>query len=72
MECAPADTDYCVSRGGLQLDLSTPADEDNVLSWRHGDRSMEAQDSQLWSPTRLLQKSFWSTLFRSAPLLPTH
>jgi hypothetical protein len=59
----------------LRLEVTTSADEDSLLSWRHGDRHSEvAEDPQQpWSPTRLLQKSFWSTFFRGGPpMLPAH
>jgi len=50
------------------LEVGPSVDEDNMLSWRHGDRRSEgglADDALPWSPTRLLQKSFWQTWFKS-------
>ncbi len=59
--------------GGLTVEVGPSVDEDNMLSWRHGDtRSELAEDSLPWSPTRLLQKSFWSTFFRGGPALQAH
>jgi hypothetical protein len=57
----------------LTVEVGPSVDEDNMLSWRHGDtRSELAEDSLPWSPTRLLQKSFWSTFFRGGPALQAH
>ena len=59
--------------GGLTVEVGSSVDEDNMLSWRHGDRRSElAEDALPWSPTRLLQKSFWQTWFKTSPTVQAH